>query len=62
MWGERRVILETDGYATHGTRKAFAEDRRRDQLLVRNGWTVLRAAYRQLDDELLRTLRALLSV
>ena len=60
MWRERQVILETDGYATHGTRKAFAEDRRRDQLLVRNGWTVLRAAYRQLDDELLRTLRALL--
>jgi very-short-patch-repair endonuclease/predicted transcriptional regulator of viral defense system len=60
-WRERRLILETDGYATHGTRKAFAADRRRDQLLVRNGWTVLRAAYRQLDDELLRTLRMLLS-
>jgi very-short-patch-repair endonuclease len=60
MWRERRVILETDGYATHHTRKAFADDRRRDQVLTRNGWTPLRAAYRQLDDDLARTLRMLL--
>lgn len=60
MWPEQRVILETDGYATHGTRKAFGNDRRRDQLLTRNGWTALRAAYRQLDGDLARTLRALL--
>ena len=60
MWSERRVILETDGYATHRTRKAFADDRRRDQVLTRNGWTPLRAAYRQLDDDLLHTLRMLL--
>ncbi len=61
MWRERRVILETDGYATHGTRKAFGDDRRRDQLLTRNGWTTLRAAYRQLDDDLAQTLRLLLA-
>ncbi|HYI79938.1 MAG TPA: DUF559 domain-containing protein [Thermoleophilaceae bacterium] len=60
-WPERRVILETDGYATHGTRKAFGDDRRRDQLLTRNGWTTLRAAYRQLDGDLARTLRLLLA-
>lgn len=60
MWPAQRVILETDGYATHGTRKAFGDDRRRDQLLTRNGWTTLRAAYRQLDADLARTLRALL--
>lgn len=60
MWRERRVILETDGYATHHTRKAFADDRRRDQVLTRNGWTPLRAAYRQLDDDLAQTLRMLL--
>lgn len=53
--------LETDGYATHGTRKAFGEDRRRDQLLTRNGWTTLRAAYRQLDRDLAQTLRLLLA-
>ncbi len=60
MWPEQRVILETDGYATHGTRKAFGDDRRRDQLLTRNGWTTLRAAYRQLDSDLAHTLRSLL--
>jgi very-short-patch-repair endonuclease len=61
MWPEQRVILETDGYATHGTRKAFGDDRRRDQLLTRNGWTTLRAAYRQLDRDLAQTLRLLLT-
>jgi very-short-patch-repair endonuclease len=61
MWREPRVILETDGYATHGTRKAFGDDRRRDQLLTRNGWTTLRAAYRQLDGDLAQTLRLLLA-
>ncbi len=61
MWPERRVILETDGYATHRTRKAFGDDRRRDQLLTRNGWTTLRAAYRQLDADLAQTLRLLLA-
>jgi very-short-patch-repair endonuclease len=61
MWRGPRVILETDGYATHGTRKAFGDDRRRDQLLTRNGWTTLRAAYRQLDGDLAQTLRLLLA-
>jgi very-short-patch-repair endonuclease len=61
IWPGQRVILETDGYATHGTRKAFGDDRRRDQLLTRNGWTTLRAAYRQLDPDLAQTLRALLA-
>jgi very-short-patch-repair endonuclease len=61
MWSSQRVILETDGYATHGTRKAFGDDRRRDQLLTRNGWTTLRAAYRQLDRDLAQTLRTLLA-
>jgi very-short-patch-repair endonuclease len=60
MWPERRVILETDGYATHGTRKAFGDDRRRDQLLARNSWTPLRVAFHQLDGDLAQTLRTLL--
>lgn len=60
MWPASLLILETDGYATHGTRKAFGDDRRRDRLLVRNGWMVLRAAYGQLDADLAQTLRQLL--
>ncbi|HEU0019625.1 MAG TPA: hypothetical protein VFQ14_04970 [Thermoleophilaceae bacterium] len=39
----------------------WSDDRRRDQLLTRNGWTTLRAAYRQLDRDLAQTLRALLA-
>jgi very-short-patch-repair endonuclease len=61
MWPGRRVILEADGYATHATRKAFADDRRRDQLLTRNGWTPLRAAYGQLDRDLAQTLHLVLA-
>ena len=61
LWRRQRVILETDGWETHGTRTAFHNDRRRDQLLLRNGWQPIRATTRHLDDELARTLRAVLA-
>ena len=60
LWRRQRVIVETDGWETHGTRTAFHSDRRRDQLLLRNGWQPARVTWRQLDEELARTLRALL--
>lgn len=37
-----RLILEVDGYRTHGTRVAFQDDRTRQNVLVRHGYTVLR--------------------
>lgn len=60
LWRDRKVILETDGFETHGTRTAFGDDRRRDALMIRNGFIPLRAAYDHLDDELARTLLAVL--
>lgn len=39
----------------------WSDDRRRDRLLTRNGWTTLRAAFRQLDGDLAQTLRLLLA-
>jgi hypothetical protein len=46
-WPGRRLAVETDGYETHGTRSAFEEDRRKDQLLAVAGWRVIRFSWRQ---------------
>lgn len=37
-----RLILEVDGYRTHGTWIAFQGDRTRQNVLVPHGYTVLR--------------------
>lgn len=39
------VIVETDGYAFHSTKKAWTNDRRRDQELLRLGRPVIRLTY-----------------
>lgn len=62
-WPEQRLIVETDGHETHGTRAAFERDRRRDQRLIRAGWRVVRFTWRQIvhePHETTTTLRALL--
>jgi very-short-patch-repair endonuclease/predicted transcriptional regulator of viral defense system len=41
-WPEVQLCVELDGWARHGTRAAFAEDRARDRGLQRLGWMVLR--------------------
>jgi very-short-patch-repair endonuclease len=50
-WPDRRLIVETDGWAAHGTRGAFERDRRRDAQLVAAGWRVLRVSFARLDRE-----------
>jgi hypothetical protein len=42
LWREQGVIVEVDGWATHGTRLAFQRDRRRDRQLALDGWRVVR--------------------
>ncbi|MGI8594988.1 MAG: endonuclease domain-containing protein [Solirubrobacteraceae bacterium] len=62
-WPEHRLIVETDGHETHGTREAFERDRRRDQRLIRAGWRVVRFTWRQVvhePREVTATLQALL--
>lgn len=62
-WPAGRLVVETDGHATHGTRAAFERDRRRDQMLTAAGWRVLRFTWRQLarrPDEVAGTVRAAL--
>jgi hypothetical protein len=36
-WREQRLIVELDGYATHGTRASFEDDRGRDRALTAAG-------------------------
>jgi hypothetical protein len=59
-WPTHRVIVETDGFETHGTRAAFRNDRAKDAALTASGYRVLRFT-RDDDPELaIRRLRALL--
>jgi very-short-patch-repair endonuclease len=51
IWRPERVVVEVDGYRTHGTRRAFESDRARDARLAAEGWVVLRFTARQLKRE-----------
>src|SRR4051794_7928508 len=48
VWRDARLIVELDGYATHGTRKAFERDRIRDRTLQARGWRPIRLTSLQL--------------
>jgi hypothetical protein len=41
-WPSRGLVVELDGFATHGTPQALRADLRRQNALVAAGWTVLR--------------------
>jgi hypothetical protein len=59
-WPAQRVIVELDGFETHGTRAAFRNDRAKDAALTASGYRVLRFT-RDDDPELaIKRLRALL--
>lgn len=51
LWPDPRQIVELDGFAAHGTRSAFRDDRARDRRLRVAGYGVTRIAPEQLDDE-----------
>jgi very-short-patch-repair endonuclease len=62
-WTDQRLVVELDGFETHGTRQAFERDRARDRALLAAGWRVARITNRQLDDapnDLAAELRAML--
>ncbi|HVV29325.1 MAG TPA: type IV toxin-antitoxin system AbiEi family antitoxin domain-containing protein [Mycobacteriales bacterium] len=44
-WPSRLLIVELDGFETHGTPEALGADLRRQNALVAAGWTVLRFAW-----------------
>ena len=63
LWRAQRLVVETDGHETHGTRAAFERDRAKDARLTMLGYRVVRFTYRQLTHDpqtVIATLRALL--
>lgn len=51
LFERQRLALEIDGWETHGTRRAFEDDRRRRNNLVLAGYVVLNFTWRQLVEE-----------
>jgi very-short-patch-repair endonuclease len=51
VWPDRRLIVELDGFESHGTRRAFERDRERDVTLLLAGYRVVRITWRQLTSE-----------
>lgn len=49
-WPGQRVIVELDGYETHGTRAAFERDRARDRRLTAAGYRGIRITWHQLHE------------
>jgi very-short-patch-repair endonuclease len=60
-WPARRLIVETDGRATHDTLHQFEQDRRRDLDLSLAGWHVIRVGWRQVVHEPRRVVALLQS-
>jgi very-short-patch-repair endonuclease len=48
-WRDAGLVVETDGWAAHGTRRAFERDRLRDADLTAAGWRVVRITRRRLE-------------
>jgi very-short-patch-repair endonuclease len=51
LWAEQRLIVELDGWESHGTDLAFEKDRERDRLLLVEGWRITRVTWRHLRDD-----------
>jgi Protein of unknown function (DUF559) len=51
LWPAHRLIAELDGFATHGTRRAFEDDRARDRALQVAGYRTIRITWRHLADD-----------
>jgi predicted transcriptional regulator of viral defense system len=64
LWRAERLVIETDGWETHGTRQAFERDRRRDERLKLAGYELLRFTWRRISADpsgVMRTVTALLA-
>jgi hypothetical protein len=64
LWRDARLIVELDGFESHGTRYAFEDDRDRDRRLLATGFQVMHVTWRHLHeipDEIASDLRAVLN-
>lgn len=62
LWRAERLVVETDGRRTHGTRQAFERDRRNDQRLMLAGWRSIRITWRQLKNEPARIAKTIIAL
>jgi very-short-patch-repair endonuclease len=63
LWPEDKLIVETDGFAAHGTPGGFERDRVRDRRLLRAGFRTIRVTPTALtydEDAIAADLEALL--
>jgi hypothetical protein len=51
LWRAERLVVETDGWEAHGTRRAFENDRRRDRRLRLAGWEPVRFTWWDIERE-----------
>lgn len=51
VWDRQRLVVEVDGYRSHGTQPQFERDRKKDGQLMLAGYRVLRVTWRQLTRE-----------
>jgi hypothetical protein len=51
LWPDAKLIAELDGFKSHGTKRAFRKDRRRDRRLGAHGFHVIRITEDQLRTE-----------
>jgi very-short-patch-repair endonuclease len=51
LWPADRLVVEVDGWGSHGTRSAFEADRERDTHLKLLGYEVIRFTWRRLEDD-----------
>jgi very-short-patch-repair endonuclease len=56
FWRHARLAVEVDGYAWHGSARAFLRDRRRDSALAAAGIQVVRVSWHQIAREREKTL------
>jgi very-short-patch-repair endonuclease len=56
VWMQGRLVVELDGYDSHGNRAAFMHDRHRDYELALSGYTVLRLANDEVAQDIARAV------
>ena len=64
FWPQHRLVVELDGHETHANPPANENDRRRELILRRAGYTVVRYTWAQVTqrpDEVIADLRRLLA-
>ncbi len=59
LWEPQRLIAEVDGWESHGTRRAFGHDRRRDRRLRLAGYEPLRFTWHEVTEQRLEVQQEL---